>query len=262
VMVLNGTGAQQVVRVVQPGVNTTASPTNRTWIVDRPFSITPSLANSTASSSSPPSDPSFVEIMPFRGRNIFHRDYIVDTGPFQYYGHGVESLANYLKMERVRGVMAWGQWRGWVPPPPVNESISSSSSFSSSVGFQGAMGNGLQPNLHNTHRGVHFLEGNHLVNYACGQQGYVEFWGGAALVLYPISALGNNITGSPLPVNVGGIYRDTVTDNNGGFYVGNGSSDIIIEGSRLLQSGSIVNYDCIIMGTAVDLIFTNNNTCT
>lgn len=62
VLVLNGTGALQFRRVVVPGVNTTPAPTNRTWVIDRPFAVAPGAD-------------SFVEIMPFRGRNIFHRDF-------------------------------------------------------------------------------------------------------------------------------------------------------------------------------------------
>lgn len=38
----------------------------------------------------------------------------------------------------------------------------------------GQMGNGMQPNVHSLYRGNTFTEGNHIVNYACGEAGYVE----------------------------------------------------------------------------------------
>jgi hypothetical protein len=50
-----GTGAGQWRRIVVPGVNVTASPTNRTWVLDAPFAVTPL------------SHDSIIEIMPFRG---------------------------------------------------------------------------------------------------------------------------------------------------------------------------------------------------
>lgn len=95
VYVINGTGASQIGRVLQPGVNTTTSPTNRTWVLAAPFAVTPDVGPGG----------SFVQLMPFRGRNIFFRDYNVDTGPHQFYGHGVESIVSEVKFERVRGLI-------------------------------------------------------------------------------------------------------------------------------------------------------------
>lgn len=94
-------------------------------------------------------------------------------------------------------MMGWGQWRGWVPPPPPNNTafwdawgagagiagggdtddvaIADSSSQQDVKQLGGAMGNGLQPNVQNIHRGVTFVEGNHQTNYNCNQSGYVEW---------------------------------------------------------------------------------------
>ena len=66
ILILNGTGALQTRRIVVPGVNATPSPSNRTWVIDRPFAVEPDAE-------------SMVEIMPFRGRNIFHRDFNAGT---------------------------------------------------------------------------------------------------------------------------------------------------------------------------------------
>jgi hypothetical protein len=55
-------------RIVQAGVNVSESPSNRTWVLDAPFTVTPDLGP----------DGSAVEIMPFRGRNIFYGDTYYD----------------------------------------------------------------------------------------------------------------------------------------------------------------------------------------
>lgn len=94
VYVINGTGATQIGRVTVPGVNTTAAPTNRTWVLAAPLAVPPA----------PGPAGSWVQIMPFRGRNIFHRDTNIDTGPHQFYGHGVESIVADVRFERVRGL--------------------------------------------------------------------------------------------------------------------------------------------------------------
>lgn len=154
VYVINGTGATQFRRIVVPGVNTTASPSNRTWVLDTPFAVTPATGPSG----------SWVQIMPFRGRNIFHRDLNVDVGPHQFYGHSMESIVTEVKFERVRLLGAWGQWRGWVPPPPANASAGSDA-LARPLG--GVMGNGLQPNVRSAYRGNVFVEREHLFNYAC-----------------------------------------------------------------------------------------------
>jgi hypothetical protein len=87
-----------------PGVNVTPSVTNRTWIISKPFTVTPDLGSSG----------SFVEIMPFRGRNIFHQDLNIETGPHQFYGHAVQNILTDVHFDRVRLLGMWGQWRGWV----------------------------------------------------------------------------------------------------------------------------------------------------
>lgn len=54
IVILNGTGAGQWRRIVQAGVYTDPNvTTNRTWVVDAPFDVTPDAT-------------SFIEIMPFR----------------------------------------------------------------------------------------------------------------------------------------------------------------------------------------------------
>lgn len=64
-IVLNGTGAGQVRRIV-------ANTGPRGWVLDRPLQPV-DLAGEAAR-------PSFVQILPFRGRNIFHANTFSDTG--------------------------------------------------------------------------------------------------------------------------------------------------------------------------------------
>lgn len=244
VVVANGTGAYQYRRIVVPGVNYTAAPTNRTWVVDAPFDVTPDVGPSG----------SFVQVMPFRGRNIFFRDANIDTGPHQFYGHANSAIVAAVQFERVRGLIGWGQWRGWVPPPPAN-----ASSWLLPAGGRvgGQMGNGWQPNLRSIYLGNVFTEREHLTNYACGQSGYVEWWAGKSHVLYPASALTPNITDSPHPVHVGIVYRRETTP--GGWWVGNGTEDVVIEGAMVTQDDG----ECFITSGGSQLIYiADDNSCT
>jgi hypothetical protein len=112
-----------------------------------------------------------------------------------------------------------------------------------------------QPNLHNIYRGVVFTERHHLTNYACNEAGYVEQWDWKSIVAYPSNVLNANITSSPHPLNVGLVYRETTTP--GGFWIGNSTSDVIIEGSNISFGGDA----CIITGVADERFFAANNAC-
>jgi hypothetical protein len=253
VIVLNGTGVGQSARIAVAGVNVTPSPMNRTWVLAQPFAAPPE----------PGAGGSWVQIMPFRGRNIFFRDTNIETGPHQFYGHAVENFVTDVALRSVRGLMAWGQWRGWKPPPPANSSLwagegaarGAYAALAAPLGSRGLMGNGMQPNLHNIYRGVAFSERHHLTNYACGEDGYSEWWGWKAVVAYPSNVLNANITSSPHPLNVASIFRGTATP--GGFWIGNSTSDFIVEGSAITWSGG----QCIITGEADERFFAANNDC-
>ena len=245
-IVINGTGAGQNVRIAIAGVNVTPTPMNRTWILTAPFTATPDVGVGG----------SWVQILPFRGRNIFFRDTNIETGPHQYYGHGVESLVNDVDFHSVRGLMAWGQWRGWKPPPPANETNAWEGEGIEREAYKGLMGNGIQPNLHNSYRNVRFTERHHLTNYACGEAGYTEQWGWKSIVAYPANALNANITDSPHALNVGLTYRGAKIQ--GGFWIGNSTSDVIVEGSDIEFGGT----SCIITGMADERFYAADNACT
>jgi hypothetical protein len=245
-VVINGTGAHQIRRIVTPGVNVTPSLSNRSWVLDQPFAAEPEVGPGG----------SWVQIMPFRGRNIFFRDSNIETGPHQFYGHAVQSLVTDVLLDRVRGLMAWGQWRGWTPPPPANSSAWASEPGSEASPYKGLMGNGWQPNLQNLYRGVRFAERHHLTNYACEESGYTEQWGWKSIVSYPVSVLNANITNTPHAVNVGLVWRGTQTP--GGFWMGNDTLDTIIEGSNISWGEGA----CIVGGDLEALAWQHNNVCT
>jgi len=246
-LVLNGTGQGQVGRILIAGVNTTWAASNRTWVLREPFPVTPTLGPSG----------SFVQIMPFRGRNIFFRDTNTDTGPHQFYGHAVQNIVTDVRLTRVRGLMAWGQWRGWVPPP-ANASNHLHPPPTIAGPLTGAMGNGMQPNHQNLYRGVEFSERHHLTNYACGEGGYTEHWAWKNIVLYPdaLALNKNQSLKSPHPLNTGIVLRGVTLV--GGVWLGNGTSDFVIENSNISWGGD----QCIVGGGVDDLVWQSGNTCT
>ena len=246
VIVLNGTGATQTARIAVAGVNVTPTLTNRTWTLAAPFAVTPDVGNGG----------SWVQVLPFRGRNIFFRDTNIETGPHQFYGHGVENYVTGVEFRSVRGLMAWGQWRGWKPPPPMNSSEwNGVGSERAAFSLGGLMGNGLQPNLHNQYRDVVFTERHHLTNYACGESGYVEQWAWKAVVAYPAAALNVNITNSPHALNVASIFRGSQVF--GGFWIGNSTSDFVVEGSNVTWSDG----ECVVSGIADERLLAVDNAC-
>jgi len=83
----------------------------------------------------------------------------------------------------------------------------------------------------------------------------VEQWDWKSIVAYPSNVLNANITSSPHPLNVGLVYRETTTP--GGFWIGNSTSDVIVEGSNISFGGDA----CIITGVADERFFAANNAC-
>lgn len=63
---------------------------------------------------------------------------------------------------------------------------------------------------------------------------------------------------SPHPVHIGSIYRGTTVNSNGGFYVGMGAIDVVIEGSVVNASDG----DCIEVLNGRALVYVaDDNTC-
>lgn len=111
VTILNGTGAGTWRRVVHSGIDASGAhagefrnPNNRTWEIDRSFAV--SLTEGQV-----------ISITPARSRIIFEKDHFVDGGTVQFYGQAQECVVDSLLGERITGLVAWGQWRGWYDPP-------------------------------------------------------------------------------------------------------------------------------------------------
>ena len=103
-VVLNGSGSGQVRRIVVAA--DAAAPFE--WVLDSPLQ---GIDTDT-----------FVQILPFRGRNIFYRNRLSDVGALQFYGIGLENIVSENTLERMAGLVSWGQWRGYhsaspAPPP-------------------------------------------------------------------------------------------------------------------------------------------------
>ena len=198
VVILNGTGAGQYRRVVVPGAGPgPVNPDNRTWILDAPWTL-------------PPDATSYIQITPYRGRNLFVGDLFTDGGAIQYYGQALDNVIADSTFERVTGVLAWGQWRGWVPP---NQTLTTGTP---EVG--GQMGNGLMPNLRNQYLRNAFLGSWSSPNYNYSGSGAAAFY---ARRFYAVQPMPNNT-----PQNISGntllVYRGN--SGGGGYNFGSGAS--------------------------------------
>ena len=186
------------------------NPKNRTWIVEAPFDI-------------PPGPESYVEIMPFRGRNIFSGDEFKDSGAFQYYGHALDNIMADCVCERMSGVISWGQWRGWLPPPRKG----------------GRMNNGHQPNFRNQ-----FLRNSFVGTFSIPNYNYSESTSATVFLDRRFFATWP-ITNAPAnqPVNSFLIFRGN--SGGGGYNINEGTEDIIIEGGSLPSDSVLM---CIYVG--------------
>lgn len=236
IVVLNGTGTGQVRRVVQPGVNTTSTPLNRTWVVDRDFDAIPN-------------EESYISIVPARQKILFVRDHYVDGGTIQTYGQAMDCVFADNVGTRITGWVAWGQWRGWVPPPAATATGGSRGITTRRLRFSktnddsrvgGVMGNGVMPNVH-----VRFLDnrvsvGNKVVRWNAGPRrsddnqpefGLNKFYAGATFA----TTGGTQDMPDGVGENLFVDFRRNVVDSNGGFMIASGGSgsghvrDVVVE---------------------------------
>eukprot|EP00037_Helgoeca_nana_P001409 m.26704 g.26704 ORF g.26704 m.26704 type:complete len:622 (+) comp11832_c0_seq2:743-2608(+) len=207
-IVLNGTGAGQVRRIVE-------SVGSRGWVLDLPLDAVDLVANGSRR-------PSFVQILPYRGRNIFHRNFLSDCGAFQFYGIGLENVVSENRNERMAGMVSWGQWREWHSP--------------AEGGVGGEMGCGANPNLFNVFERNEFIEGNTIVNYNT-PEGASYNWGAG----YVLASASGKITGGSgrfedLSMNAFTVFRQNIIRSNGGILVDNDAENVLVEGNIILQS--------------------------
>lgn len=222
-IVLNGTGGGQIRRII-------ASTGPRGWVLDAPLGPL-DLAGG--------SEPSFVQVLPFRGRNIFHGNHLSDCGAVQFYGIGIENVVAENRLERMAGVVSWGQWRQWhptTPAPPLVTSWDAVSPGNTRVG--GEMGCGANPNIFNVFERNDFLEGNTIVNYNT-PEGASYNWGSGYLLT---SSNGGGAGGAAstrtetLTMNSFAVFRGNRIRSNGGILVAGDSENVLVEHNSIEQS--------------------------
>ena len=263
VSVLNGTGAGTWRRVSHSGIDATAhagefsNPNNRTWEIDRPFAV--SLTEGQV-----------ISITPARSRVIFEQDHFLDGGTLQFYGQAQEVVVDGLVGERIAGLVAWGQWRGWYepkcgtmgrppcPPPAIGDGGDSQERLRERVRLGGEMGNGIMMNTQLSYLNNRILEGNKIVRWsAMGGGSYVpgfeKFYNGAGFSIQGVAIRPN--TGAACKLEPGGvchdwsslaatsavIWRDNIALSNGGFNINGGQAtvairDVVIEGNAIERS--------------------------
>ncbi len=229
-IVLNGTGAGQVRRVV-------SSTGARDWTLDAPLDAV-DLADASAGNGTP----SYVQILPFRGRCIFHGNTFRDTGALQFYGIGFESIVSENNMERVGGLVSWGQWRGWNPTAEVS--------------LRGEMGCGANPNIRNVFERNDFSEGNAVVNFYTPEGASWNF--GRGYVIGSTSGGGaGGSTGSrvgDLSMNSFTVFRGNTIESNGGILIADDSSYVLVEDNVIAESDLQI---CVTNTTSAVLVRNN-----
>ncbi len=242
VVVLNGTGAGQWRRITVAGVYTDPNvTTNRTWVLDSPFAVVPSVD---------PAAPSFIEIMPFRGRIIFSRNHYEDVGAFQFYGHAIDVVVSENSMARGAGFLSWGQWRGWTP---------------AELGDTGTMGNGVQPNLQILYADNIVLEGNSWQNYnstggsGCGTPNcwYAPAGTGTGPNVFVHVPMESDGEPTPSATYLAVVHRRNAALSNGGMWVGEGSWNTLVENVQLNDTDVCLTVD----PRGVDLLHIRGTVC-
>ena len=109
-VVFSGQGQGQYRRIVSWPDNsgTSWNWTHGTFEIDRPLDA-------------PLGPDSVVQVMPYRGQMIFHRNHFKDTGAFNFYGISIDNIVAENTAERFQGYQVWGQWRP-NGGPPANKS--------------------------------------------------------------------------------------------------------------------------------------------
>ena len=235
ILVLNGTGQGQLRRVVNQSAD---SDGNAKWVMDKPF-IAPLTPHE-----------SWIQVMPFRGRNLFVENTYRDVGAVQFYGIGLENIVAGCVGERMGGFLSWGQWRGY-DHNGVNVSAPSS----------GGGGAGANSNIHNLLLDNVIKEGNTIVDYE-GEfddtsGGFGCFLNGSHFIVTDTThwmpdGTGEHFHGEAVPklkfpINSFIVFRNTRMESNSGIRIERQAEDVLIEGTVNLQTDTpeaIVTPDC------------------
>jgi hypothetical protein len=248
IAILNRTGAGQDTPVVVPGIGPEpTNPRNRTWVMDRPFRMAPDAS-------------SWIQITPFRGRNLFVGDLWQDGGAVQYYGTALDNVIADATFSRMTGVLAWGQWRGWVPP---NRSLDDGGAAAGkaagampgpSAPLRGQMGNGLMPNLRNQYLRNTFEGSWSFPNYNYTGSSSLAFYARRFFAVQPLTA----------PEGISGSFLLVYRNNSGGagYNFGQGATNIVVDGGAFsLDGGTAKDGGCVLQGASTSLIYTQGISC-
>lgn len=239
-LVLNGSGAGQIRRIV-------ANDSPRGWTLDTPLEQV-TLANSA-------DPPSFVQLLPFRGRNILHRNRFSDCGAVQFYGIGLENLVTANVNQRMAGMVAWGQWREWTPPPPRPGPGTHPDPSPARIG--GEMGCGANPNWRNVFDRNVFLESNTVVDYNTDQGSNANFLGGYQLASTSGGGAAGAAKGAAVPgiaMNQWVVFRGNEMQSNGGILITDDSTHVLVEANVV----TCTSLNITVANTTTDVVLRGN----
>jgi hypothetical protein len=197
------------------------------------------------------SSKSWIQVMPFRGRNLFVGNSYRDVGAVQFYGIGLEQIVANNVGERMGGFLSWGQWRGY-----------SHNSVEIPQPSSGGGGAGFNQNIFNQFLGNQIAEGNTIVDYN-GQYddtsgGFGCFLNGSSFIVTDVThwapdGSGAHFKGVPVPklgfpLNSHIVFRDNRLSSNSGIRVERQAEDILVEGTSNELTDTvdpIVTHDCL-----------------
>lgn len=215
-LVLNGTGAGQLRRVVQEPAQ------GSTWVLDAPLGPVDFGA-----------DGSYVQIAPFRGRNIFHRNTFRDVGCFQIWGTGLDTIVDGNYYDRAAGMISWGQWRGYAEPD------------TGSSGLNAITGEGAQPAWFNIFSDNTMAEPG-VVNYATSDSfGGFDFGRGYTVGALNGAEYDSSTSTSPpgVATNAFTTFRGNQILANGGILIAGDSSNMVVEFNTIEYPGGYRGSD-------------------
>ena len=247
IMILNGTGEGQYRRITKSGVYHNANtPTNRTWIIDSPFEVTPDTGNQYGA---------FIQIYTFRGQVIWYNNDFADCGTWQTYGTSTEVVLASNTWQRTSKITFEGQWRWWTP-----------ASSSQEIGMEGEIGDaydgdklggptgiGLNPNIRSIMYSNTIEEGAGMSLY------YDGLWLNNVFQIQSGSqSQGKYFTPQLCPPACwGSVVKGNIIKNIGGIDIGWAVHDCIVENNKIYNSslGIRINLPQIITPVTVR----NNN---
>ena len=97
VLILNGTGAGQVRRLISWAV--AADRSGCTFTIDAPFAT-----------KLDPASGQWISAQIFKGASVWEGNQYIDVGSFQFYGMSIDSVVHAEVGQRMTGFHAWGQW--------------------------------------------------------------------------------------------------------------------------------------------------------